>query len=69
MTVAAHDMIEPLAVECLGTEGEKTVQLSMAISLKRIADALTTTNQYGEFGSEAIANSIWRGLQDGYRPS
>ena len=38
------------------------VQLSTAISLKRIADAFNEPNRYGEVGSEAIANSIARGI-------
>ena len=34
---------------------------SIAISLKRIADALNTPNEYGEVGSAALA----RGIKDG----
>lgn len=37
---------------------------SIAISLKRIADVLNETNEYGEKGIAAIAGSIYRGLQD-----
>lgn len=33
---------------------------SIAISLKRIADALEKTNEYGEMGFEAVAGSIRR---------
>jgi hypothetical protein len=36
---------------------------SIAISLKRIADALQEPNAYGETGTEAIANSITRGIR------
>jgi len=37
--------------------------ISIAISLKRIADALNEPNAYGEIGSSAIAGAIVRGLQ------
>lgn len=36
---------------------------SIAISLKRIADALERTNRYGEQGIEALSGAITRGLQ------
>lgn len=41
---------------------EDRIQLSIAISLKRIADAMERANEYGEYGSEAISGSIRRGL-------
>lgn len=37
---------------------------SIAISLKRIADALDSPNEYGEVGSAAMAGAILRGLRD-----
>lgn len=36
---------------------------SIAISLKRIADALNEPNAYGEVGSAALAGAILRGLR------
>jgi hypothetical protein len=36
---------------------------SIAISLRRIADALNEPNAYGEVGSQALANSIVRGMK------
>lgn len=36
---------------------------SIAISLRRIADALNSPNEYGEVGSAALAGSILRGLR------
>lgn len=38
------------------------VQHSMAISLKRIADALNEPNSFGEIGTRALAGAITRGL-------
>lgn len=37
--------------------------LSIAISMKRIADALNEPNEFGEVGSAALAGSIARGLR------
>lgn len=37
---------------------------SIAISLKRIADALTTTDRYGATGSEAICYAIRDAIRD-----
>ena len=36
---------------------------SIAVSLKRIADALNEANEYGEVGSAALAGAIARGLR------
>lgn len=36
---------------------------SIAISLRRIADALNSPNAYGEVGSAAVAGAIVRGLR------
>lgn len=36
---------------------------SIAISLRRIADALDSPNAYGEVGSAAVAGAILRGLR------
>lgn len=36
---------------------------SIAISLRRIADALNAPNEYGEIGSEALSGAITRGLR------
>lgn len=38
--------------------------MSIAISLKRIADAMQSPNEYGEIGGEAIAGAISRSLRD-----
>ena len=46
---------KPVAVE--------VAMISIAISLKRIADAFNEPNAYGEVGSAAIANSIARGIR------
>lgn len=40
---ADHEMLERVAVECLGDGNPTTIQLSIAISLKRIADVLDGT--------------------------
>lgn len=42
------------------TQVQPHVALSQAISLKRIADALEKTNEYGEIGFEAIAGTLKR---------
>lgn len=41
---------------------DSSALVSIAISLKRIADALSEPNAYGEIGSQALSNSILRGL-------
>lgn len=41
----------------------ETSLLSIAISLKRIADAMTSPNEFGEVGSEAIQGAIKRGMR------
>lgn len=63
----AKDLLEAAAVECLGDDSPTTIQLSIAISLKRIADAMTTDpcNEYGETFVQAIYGGIARGLRDG----
>lgn len=38
--------------------------VSIAFSLKRIADALNSPNEYGEVGSAAVAGAIVRGLRE-----
>lgn len=38
--------------------------VSIAMSLKRIADALQEPNEFGEVGSAAVAGAIVRGLRD-----
>lgn len=38
--------------------------VSIAVSLKRIADAINSPNAYGEVGSAALAGAISRGLRD-----
>ena len=58
-----HAALEPAALPMASHAIGAT--LSIAISLKRIADALNSCNEYGEVGSEALANSIARGLRDG----
>lgn len=37
---------------------------SIAISLKRIADAMQEPNEYGEVGGAAIAGAVSRSLRD-----
>jgi hypothetical protein len=37
--------------------------VSIAFSLKRIADAMQTSNEYGEVGSAALAGAISRSLR------
>ena len=41
---------------------DAAIQFSIAISLKRIADAMTEPNEYGEAGSRAIYGAISRAL-------
>lgn len=61
--------LEPDAVAAAGEKGSAEEKMaaasviSIAISLKRIADAFETTNEYGEHGSAAISGSILRGLR------
>lgn len=38
--------------------------VSIAMSLKRIADALQEPNEFGEVGGAAVAGAIARGLRD-----
>lgn len=55
--------LEPVAVSELADPqyiDDGHVQMSIAISLKRIADTLNEPNEYGEFGIRALANSIAR---------
>ncbi len=47
---------------CTATEASF---ISMAISMKRIADAMQEPNEYGEIGGAAISRAILRGLRDG----
>lgn len=42
--------------------------VSIAISLKRIADALNETNEYGEGPAAAIGGHIARSLSAGWKP-
>jgi len=58
----ARDKFEKEAQDIYNVSSEHGIQASIAISLKRIADAMERTNEYGEFGSEAISGSIRRGL-------
>lgn len=60
--MSATDLFEPEAVESFDKEFQ--LQASIAISLKRIADALTSPNEFGEVGSEAIYGAIKRGLRE-----
>ena len=55
--------IEPSAVSSFHREdGPETSIRSIAISLKRIADALEVQNEYGEGPAEAIGGNIKRAL-------
>lgn len=58
------ELIEPEVAALTHYTAEQAGAMSAAISLKRIADALTTCNNYGETGAEAIGNSILRGLRN-----
>lgn len=52
-------------IETFNFDVSETVALtSIAISLKRIADAMTADNEYGEHGSQAIYGAIKRGLRE-----
>lgn len=54
----------PLEPESFGRpDDDGQIRLSIAISLKRIADALNEPNAYGEVGSAALAGAILRGLR------
>lgn len=54
---------EPEAVEHFGEE--YAIQASIAISLKRIADAMTApTNEWGETMAEAVGGNIRRACMD-----
>lgn len=44
---------------------EEWLLASIAVSLKRIADAMQEPNAYGEVGGAAISGAILRGLRDG----
>lgn len=39
--------------------------LSIAVSMKRIADAITAVDRYGQTGSAAISSAIRDGLREG----
>ena len=60
--------IEPVAVEHAATRPtgafSDTLTLSIAISLKRIADAMTETNEFGENTAEAVGGHIRRAMND-----
>ena len=51
--------------ECYADNGDiKTHAIaSIAMSLKRIADAMQESNEYGEVGGAAISGAILRGLR------
>ncbi len=56
--------LEPEACKHTEHGDDRTeVLISIAMSLKRIADALQEPNEYGEVGGAAIAGSIKRGLR------
>lgn len=63
--------IEPGAASAFRGDGsrglsvEESLALSQAISLKRIADAMTgPTNEWGETMAEAVGGNLRRALQD-----
>jgi hypothetical protein len=59
------EVMEPSATRMSNFSTEQCALVSIAISMKRIADALSEPNEYGEIGGAAIAGSIKRGLNDG----
>lgn len=63
--LALDQNLEPAAVATMGTVCEAVLMASIAVSLKRIADALTQCDQYGDTGSAAITNAIRDGLREG----
>jgi hypothetical protein len=66
MSASFTDLMEPAAIEGMSCDREDVptiAALSIAISLKRIADSLTgACNEYGETMAESISGSISRGM-------
>jgi hypothetical protein len=60
-----EDGFEPDCHQLFGAPAEvhHVALASIAISLKRIADALNSPNEYGEVGSAAVAGAIVRGVR------
>lgn len=60
--------LEPGAVEFAAAYPHnplgEALAISTAISLKRIADAMTETNEYGETGSQAVGGHVKRAAQE-----
>ncbi len=61
--ICAEDRLEP---DVLGVD-PLALRLSIAISLKRIADTLERANLNGDHLANAIEGAIYRGLQGGGR--
>ena len=62
--MAEKQLLEPSS-EFYADNGDVQTRalVSIAFSLKRIADALQEPNEYGEIGSAAMAGAIARGLR------
>jgi hypothetical protein len=58
------EAIEPAAVDMNWLKPDECALYSIAISMRRIADALNECNDYGEVGGKAFA----RAIRDGLRP-
>lgn len=63
--MSSLEQLEP-GSEFLASNGDVQAHVlaSIAISLKRIADAMQSPNEYGEVGGAALAGAISRGLRD-----
>lgn len=59
-----HKQLEkPANTDSSTLDTEARIQLSIAISLKRIADAMTEMNEYGEVGGKLLSRAIVNGLR------
>lgn len=61
VSLSFNEQLEPEAADHGVTPTEKAM-ISTAISLKRIADAITECDSYGFTGVNSIASAISRGL-------
>lgn len=61
------DLLEPSVKQAAADRWPDAlaIEVSIAVSLRRIADALNEPNEYGEIGSAAVAGAIVRGLRQG----
>lgn len=61
------ELIEPSSGNLPDSTREEAALISIAISLKRIADGFTDTNEYGESGAAAIGGNIRRAITGNWR--